>query len=430
MLNLWLSLWSLLLGCREKSFPQCDAEGELPVLEETPTWNGAVRALTESKCGSCHTEGGIAPTPFETYEEAKPWSEVIAETVRNRSMPPWPPVDCCRPLQHSLALTDEEIATFVAWSEGGAPEGDEADYVAPDLPETGLPRIDATLAMREPYTPAPKPGTIDDTRCFLVDWPEALDEARYVTGMAVRPGTPDQVHHIMLLVVSPLSVPSLQLTDDASPGPGWSCPGGIVWGATNFVGGWSPGWTARETPEGTGQKVEKGSKLVLTVHYSVADGQPEPDLTEIDIMTEDSVQSEILALTVVDPAWLTGGLVIPAGDSDVMVSHRYYPLMNKTLVGVNMHMHERGSRGSVGVIREDGSEECLLQIDDWAHEWQGDYLFEEPLQLGRGDSLWVECHWDNTAGNQRVVNGAPEEPRTLRWAEDEEMCVAFVMAKD
>jgi hypothetical protein len=354
----------------------------------------------------------------------------MAAMTSSREMPPWPPVDCCQPLQHSLALTPDEIAVFAAWAEGGAPEGSPAEYVAPELPETGLPRIDATVSMPEPYTPSPPEGTLDDTRCFLLDLPEAFDEARYVTGLGVRPGVQSQVHHALLLVAGPLAVPGLQVTDQADSGPGWSCPGGLVWGATGWIGGWSPGWTAREMPRGTGQKVEKGSKLILTVHYSVASGEPQPDLTSVDLMLEEEVESELFALSVFDPLWLTGGMRIPSGEPDVMVSHRSYPLQKKTLVGVNLHMHERGSRGSVGIVRADGSKECLLQIDQWEHHWQGDYLLQEPIELGRDDGLWVECHWDNTEGNQRVVGGVPEAPRTLNWAEDEEMCVAFVMARD
>jgi hypothetical protein len=190
----------------------------------------------------------------------------------------------------------------------------------------------------------------------------------------------------------------------------------------------SPGWTAREMPEGTGQKVEPGSKLILTVHYSVTAGEPVEDLTTVDLMLDDDVDHELAALSVYDPAWLVG-LSIPADDPDVSVSYRSWYGLEWELLGVNLHMHERGSRGSVGVTHADGSETCLLQIDDWDHDWQGDYQFESPVTLAVDDQLWVECHWDNTAGNQRVVDGQPETPRDLGWAEDEEMCVAFLTAR-
>jgi hypothetical protein len=418
-------LWA---ACADREYPECEPDLDVPVRDDVPTWHGEIRALTEAQCGSCHTAGGVGSMPFDTYEQTAPWAEVIAAVTADRTMPPWPPVDCCRPLQHPLALTNDQIAAFEAWSAGGAPEGEPDDYLAPELPPTGLPRIDLSLTMSEPYTPSPGSGTRDDTRCFLLDWPE--DDPSFVTGLGVRPGTPEQVHHALLLVAGPLAVPSLQLQDAASPGPGWSCPGGVVWGATGWIGGWSPGWTARQMPAGTGQRVAPGSKLILTIHYSLPELPGAADRTAVDLMLADEVASELTSLSVYDPLWLTGGMKIEANEPDVMVSHRTRPLKNKLLVGVNLHMHERGSRGSVGIVRGDGSRECLLQIDDWDHEWQGDYLFEEPISLGRSDSLWVECHFDNTAANQKVVDGAPEAPRDLNWAEDEEMCVAFVTARD
>ncbi|MEZ4235671.1 MAG: cytochrome c [Myxococcota bacterium] len=421
----WLFAW----GCGpDVGFPTCAVDDAIPTRDDVPTWQGEIRALTELRCNGCHGEGGVGPMPFETFEEAAPWAPVIAAVTADRTMPPWPPVDCCRPLQHPLALTADEIGAFAAWADGGAPEGDPADYVAPDLPARGLPHVDLTLAMPEAYTPDPRDGTTDDTRCFLVDWPE--DDVRYVTGLGLTPGTPEQVHHALLLVAGPLAVPSLQLLDRASPGPGWSCPGGVVWGATGWIGGWSPGWEARQLPAGTGQKVAPGSKLVLTVHYSLTDPPGRPDLTTLDLMLADQVQSQLDALSVYDPAWLVGGMKIPADDPDVMVSFRTHPHKEKVLVGANLHMHERGSHGSVGIEHADGSRECLLQIDRWDHDWQGDYLFEQPVPLAKDDALWVECHWDNTAANQREIDGVAEAPHDLAWAEDEEMCVAFVSARD
>ncbi|MEQ1503832.1 MAG: monooxygenase [Myxococcota bacterium] len=419
---------ALFVACADHDYPTCDDDAPIPVRADVPTWHGEIRALVEARCGACHTDGGLAPVPFDTFEEAAPWAAAMATEVAAGTMPPWPPADCCRPLKDPLGLTPDEVGALAAWADGGAPEGDPASYVPPELPQTGLSRVDRTLEMDEPYTPAPDAGTTDDTRCFLLDWPE--DEVRYVTGLGVNPGVPSQVHHALLLIAGPLTVPSFELLDAADSGPGWNCPGGVVWGTSGWIGGWSPGWTAREMPAGTGQKVAPGSKLILTVHYSVADGAPVADRTSVDLRLDDAVSSELTALSVYDPLWLAGGMKIPANEPDVWVSYKSRPLSKKTLVGVNLHMHERGSRGSIGIRHADGTEDCLLQIDDWQHHWQGDYQFAEPIQLAIDDQLWVECHWDNTAANQREVNGAPETPRDLGWAEDEEMCVGFLTARD
>ena len=57
-------------------------------------------------------------------------------------------------------------------------------------------------------------------------------------------------------------------------------------------------------------------------------------------------------------------------------------------------------------------------------------VLRSSVPLAADDQLLVECHFDNSAGNQRVVNGTVETPRLLNWGEDEEMCVAYVTAAE
>ena len=47
------------------------------------------------------------------------------------------------------------------------------------------------------------------------------------------------------------------------------------------------------------------------------------------------------------------------------------------------------------------------------------------MQLNPGDRLGLECHWDNSAGNQPFVDGQRVPPRELNWGEgtDDEMCL-------
>ena len=55
-----------------------------------------------------------------------------------------------------------------------------------------------------------------------------------------------------------------------------------------------------------------------------------------------------------------------------------------------------------------------------------DYYFATPVRIDPGDRVVVECHWDNTAENQKIVNGERETPHDLGWKTDEEMCGAVL----
>ncbi len=426
-----MALLLALAGC-ERTFPTCEVSDVLPAVASAPGWHADVRPIFETRCARCHVDGGIGGFALTTWAEAEQWAGAAGAAVLAGRMPPWKAASCCQDYRNDFDVTPEEAALIQAWADAGAPEGDEADYVPPDVPSTALPRVDLSLEMSEEYLPTPAGGETDLERCFLLDWPAS--ETRYVTGLGVRPGNPALVHHAIVFIAGPEVVAGFEALDAADPGAGWSCPGGVVWGATGWIGGWSPGWEAQVFPGDLGQEVASGSKLILSVHYSVEEPVLAPDRTTVDLLLADTVSGGLESISVYDPAWLSGGLVIPAGDADVVHSHVMTPTPradgeDRELVAVNLHMHERGRRGQVAIRHQDGSTTCLLQIDDWDYDWQSDYQLDAPITLRADDQLLVECHFDNSASNQRVVGGSLETPRALNWADDEEMCVGFVTAR-
>ncbi|HMJ11696.1 MAG TPA: monooxygenase, partial [Polyangiaceae bacterium] len=75
--------------------------------------------------------------------------------------------------------------------------------------------------------------------------------------------------------------------------------------------------------------------------------------------------------------------------------------------------------------RADGSTECLLRVNDYDFSHQETFLLKNPVTLHTGDQLRVECHWDNTAANQPIINGQQQTPRDVNWGEGttDEMCL-------
>jgi hypothetical protein len=74
-----------------------------------------------------------------TYDEARPWAKAIRDQVVARTMPPWGAVKGVGSFQNDPSLTEVEIQMLVAWVEGGAPKGDDAEpppYKPPAPPKT------------------------------------------------------------------------------------------------------------------------------------------------------------------------------------------------------------------------------------------------------------------------------------------------------
>jgi len=398
-----------------------------------PTWHRDVHAIVAESCSGCHTPGAIAPFVLESYKDVFVRRDLIRQQVESRKMPPWPPGPGCAEYANDGSLSDKDRATLISWLDRGAPEGDPGDAraVSPP-PSAALSRMDRELRLAAPYAPLKSP---DEYRCFLLDWPET--QRRYVTGFVAKPGNSAIVHHALVFIATPDRVAQFQALDDADPAPGYACFGGPG-GVTPVLGAWAPGSRGGDFPSGTGVRIDPGSKLILQVHYHFVGGLPQVDQTSIQLKLDDAVAREAFLLPWADPSWVNSHTMdIPAGNSDVRRSFVFAPasflgfITNDvipagpfTVYAAASHQHLRGTRSHIEIQRANGGAECLLDIPRWDFHWQGAYTLKTPTRVQGGDSLSIECHWDNSAKNQ--PGGVA--PRDLNWGEgtDDEMCLGFL----
>ena len=384
-----------------------------------------IKPIIDAHCVSCHQEGGIGSFPLSTFEEVNLVKEPIATAIATGSMPPWKANAECNTYQHDARLPVDSIDTVLQWVDGGAPEGNpETEGESITGPTEGsLSRIDHSISMSTPYTPAVSP---DDYRCFLVDWP--FEEDNYVTGYTVNPDNPALVHHVIAFIADPETVSLYEEADAAEDGEGWTCFGGpgagVNVGDVRWLGSWAPGGQRGDFPEGTGIRMEAGSKLVLQVHMNTTIEEPAPALVTIDVSVEDEVEQPALIQPWTNPAWVFGSSMnIPANTNGV--THEWgYELPAQYAFKVHssaLHMHTRGQSARLWVDHKDGSETCVLAIDDWDFDWQRTYDLEVPLTLEVGDTLNISCTWNNTTDED------------ISWGEGtgDEMCLGtmFVTAE-
>jgi len=159
------------------------------------------------------------------------------------------------------------------------------------------------------------------------------------------------------------------------------------------------------------------------------------DSSTVQLMVADQVQKVGNVSLLINPIW-TFNMPIPANNPDVVHRWQGRPagLSNANaydLHWVDLHMHTLGRSGQIGIVRAGTTTpEPLLDIPDWSFEWQETFRFREPVRLNPGDQLFVECHFDNTADNQNVVNGVKLPVRDVNWGENttDEMCLGNVLA--
>lgn len=441
------------------SAPADAGSGIDPEIERTPTYSNRIAAIMEEHCTMCHAPSGIGPMPLTTFEEVKSHAAAIAYETKTKQMPPWlPDTSSCAELRHARSLSDADIHAIQRWTELGAPEGERQARAAPRKKKSSfggsLPSSPTrTVQPDEPY--APKRNRADDYHCFVLD--PKLDRPERIVGLRIAPGLPNIVHHVLLFEVRPRAVDRIKALDDAEPGPGYTCFGGIGVVPTIRAGdiakgelvdfdaqmivGWAPGAGATDIagaptplPEGTAIKVAPGSRFVMQVHYSLASYErTEPgakDRTSVDMwMARDD---DVLRQAVWIPL-LKYDFRVPrdAGPDDPRAVARTEVSLPLPLEvhGVAPHMHLRGKSIRVEKLSasDDDTKQCLLDVPRWDFHHQEGYWLDKGVRVSKAA---VTCRWDNRAGAQPIRNGKRSPSRELRWGEgtDDEMCLAFLYA--
>lgn len=398
-----------------------------------------VKPIIDARCASCHNESGIAPIDLTVPAVVQAAGPAIQQQVISRTMPPWHASASCGPTyKNDRSLTEEQIDTISEWVDLGMPMDDPSNEGAPLPPlDFGLTRTDLRVMTDAPYTAE----TQDDYRCFVIEWPEST--VKYVSGFNLEPSNPAVVHHANLYIAEPgTSAQGFRTRAASAPGAGYPCFGGAFEPGVSLLGSWAPGSTGIEYPAGTGIQIDPGSVIVMETHFNIGEGRSGPEQSTLALRLEDSVEKRALIAPFWNfNDWSSGGMPIPSGESDVMHSFRVNPdgliqiiapwftAREIEIHGAGLHMHYLGTSGVVKIFRYGGGEECVLEVPRWDFNWQYGYLHDEPIPFEIGlDELYLECHWDNTAGNQPIIDGERRMMRDVNWGTGsaDEMCIGYL----
>lgn len=384
----------------------------------SPTFSNEVVRIFQQHCQTCHHEGDIAPFPLVTFADAKPRASLIQFMTETHQMPPWKPSEGCGDFADARRLTDAEIDTIKKWVAAGAPEGNRSDLPAPleFNSDWVLGQPDLVLSNAEAFTP---PEQVDTYRCFSI--PTNLTEEKWVAAVDTHPGDRTTVHHVLSFIDTTGESAAL---DAAEPGPGYTCFGGPGFSLPGTLGGWAPGSRPLELPEDTGFPLPAGSRLVLQVHYHPHGHEaPMPDRTELGVyFAKEKPSKEMRIIPLVNQTF-----TIPPNDPNYKVTAALpIPVpFALELWFVAPHMHLLGKKMRVEMTRPGSAAECLIDIQDWDFNWQGAYLYKNPVDIPAGTRISLTAYYDNSSNNPRNPNNPP---KPVSWGEatTDEMCLAFL----
>ncbi len=439
----WVACFAVLLGC---SSADTGFEDEAPVGEVS--WHQDIAPIVAKNCQGCHQAGSIGPFSYETYEDAKPYAQLMADAVERGAMPPWGavPTDDCTP-QHGMKddprLTEDEKALLRAWADGGAPAGDPSE--AAPVPEP-MSRSLADYTHELQAAPWLTEGNVDQYRCFVLD-PEATTDM-WLTGIEVMPGSRTVVHHAVVTLDPERKTENLPGADGS-----YDCFGG---GPGAFLGGYTPGAPPFEMPQGTAVRVTAGSLIVLNIHYHPLGFPGETDATAVRLrMSSSAPEQEVMFefrgnsgdAPILQPGPNDAGEVefrIPADATDHTETMQYtIPDTGNARIpiwSIFPHMHYVGVDMEVRVERANPApgepkQECLIKTSRYSFNWQRLYSYDAAQKdlptLSGGDKLILKCTYDNSTANQNVVRALDEQgkdaPTDVALGEStlDEMCVGL-----
>lgn len=398
------------VGCLHEPPPGVQASGGTGQV----TFTRHVAPILLAHCAGCHREGEVAPFPLVTFADAAKRAGQIATVTERRLMPPWGPEKGHGSFLDDPSLSGSQILTLQAWARAGAPEGDPADLPPLLAPATGwrLGEPDLVLEMPEAFT-VPAEGR-DIFRCFVL--PTGLVEDRVVSAIEYHPGARGVVHHVLFFLDASGVARKLDRND---AGPGYKTFGGIGFFPSGGLGGYAPGSEPRRLSPGLGRSLEKGSDLVLQVHYHPT-GRQEKDRGKVALFfAKEPVEHLVTGLVVLNPQ-----IDIPAGEKRYERTASYTLPVAATVIGAAPHMHYLGKRMRVQATTPSGEIVPLISINSWDFRWQGQYLYREPIRLEKGTRIDLEAVYDNSAENPRNPSQPPRRVTSGEQSTDE-MCMAF-----
>ena len=351
-----------------------------------------------------------------TYKDTRPWAKAMKAAVVNRQMPPWFADPNYGHFANDKRLSDADIKTLVAWTDGGAVEGDAKDTPAPVVFQEGWGfKPDMIIEMPRDIE-LPATGTIN-YKSILVK--AHFTEDRWVVAADLRPGNPQAVHHMRAIVRPPGSA----WMKDAVPGVAYEA-GDVEVGrqgeGTDLLGKFNPGLGAQDFSEFDSAKfVPKGSDIVFSMHYT-ATGKPATDRSRLGLVFA-KAPPKVRYFTHDGPT--ASNLAIPAGDGNAEVVSEMTAQADTKLVYLQPHMHLRGKDYEVRLIYPSGKMETVFK-SPWDFNWQLGYDLAAPIDIPKGTRIVGIAHYDNSANNKYN----PDPAKLVIWGNQnwEEMQNCFM----
>ena len=375
--------------------------GQQSQAEGMPTYSKDVAPILQAKCASCHNPEGIGPMPLQNYEQVKPFAALIHDRTSKRIMPPWH-VDTgigIQSFKNDASLSDDQIDIIEDWFLAGAPEGDPTDLPEPiEFPSVAACQLGDQLGPPDLIIKSSPYDVIANgqDQWWTPNVPfQGLNSERFLKAAEFKPSYPlgkKVVHHGHAVLVP---------------------EGG---GRSVALARYGVGKSWEMFPEGTGMRVPADGRIAWNLHYFPVGAEGPGDVVEVGLWFYPEGQTPEKE-TVGEAMFRVDGLKGMARGQDIVIPPHGYQVLQGThrldapavIHSYRPHLHMRGRVMTMEAIYPDGKKEVLSQVNNYDHNWQIAYMYEDDVKplLPTGTILQFTSVFDNTANNP--INPDPEQ---------------------
>ncbi len=388
------------------------------------TFSKDVAPILQAKCQSCHEPGSIGPMSLVTYQDARPWARSIKQRVEARQMPPWH-IDRSTGVtkfKNDMSLSDEQVATITAWVDGGALEGNPADFKARPVATSlfwqgerdgyGAPDI----VVRSPEYTMPAVSQ-DQWWRPISDIP--VTEPRWVRMVEIRPTnlTARKIlhHSIAYHILNPDNVAAVNTGVQVARGAA-AFSGSAAPSAAELINRrpqlmeWAIGKGYDRYLDGTGKLIMPGEKISWDQHIHAV-GEEVKGGSEIGLWLYPKGQEPAKRSYLVGFTGLKNGaeaLDIPP--NSVAYTEGFNVLKENTIItNFQPHFHLRGKAMQVEALFPDGRTQTISYVKDFNFNWMTNYIYTDDASpvFPKGTIIKVSAYYDNTKANRS--NPDPEQ---------------------
>ena len=390
------------------------------------SFSNKIKTILNSKCISCHHQGGYSPVVFEKPADFKKRKEFIKHVIETNIMPPWKADSHYRDFANKKALSAEEKQSILEWLKKDCPEWS---------PNTSIPHYvngsqlnkkpDLVLKMKKPFHVPP----INQNVYICYKIPYELKQDTFANAIEFIAGNKQVVHHASYQVlevdedVDIYSGPEYFLFDEDTLnrvtdehdyrffnliGKSGNFP------RETYHGGWLPGSGTQEYPNSIGIRIpKKGVILIRNFHYSPTPIE-QTDLSGFNIFFSTKKSNRTIGFASFKPKnpGGSGDWLIKANDSAYHAQINVKFHQDISLLNINPHMHMLGKSFKAYAITPKGDTIRLVNIPQWDFNWQEFYRFKKIIKISSGSVLHADAIYDNSAGNP---NNPHHPPRDIKF---------------